>query len=221
MTTGMPWVTVKLGVSLDGKIALANGVSRWITGEESRADVQHQRARSSAILTGVGTVLADNPRLTVRADDIDMLGRKPQRVICDSQLRTSSSAALFKEAGSVLVVTCSEDEARIDALIKAGAEVLQVAADDGRVDLRAALKVLATRGCNEVLVEAGPQLSGRLVELGLANQLLIYMAPTVLGHDARSMLSMPRIEGMDARWDFELRETTRFGDDVRLRFRLP
>jgi diaminohydroxyphosphoribosylaminopyrimidine deaminase/5-amino-6-(5-phosphoribosylamino)uracil reductase len=136
-------------------------------------------------------------------------------------LRTPSSAKLFKEPGSVIVVTCSDDEARIDALIQAGAEVLQVANDAGHVDLRAVLKLLATRGCNEVLVEAGPQLAGRMVELGLANQLLIYMAPVVLGSEARSMFAMSSIESMDARWNFVLRESVRIGNDLRLRFRLP
>jgi diaminohydroxyphosphoribosylaminopyrimidine deaminase/5-amino-6-(5-phosphoribosylamino)uracil reductase len=153
MTTGMPWVTIKVGASLDGKVALANGVSRWITAEESRADVQRQRARSSAIMTGMGTVLADDPRLTVRATDIEMLGRQPVRVICDSQLRMPPSARMFTERGSILIATACDDEGRIAALIAAGAEVLQVAADDQRrVDLRAVIRLLATRGCNELLV---------------------------------------------------------------------
>jgi diaminohydroxyphosphoribosylaminopyrimidine deaminase/5-amino-6-(5-phosphoribosylamino)uracil reductase len=220
MTHGMPWVTIKLGSSLDGKIALANGVSQWITGEASRNDVQRQRARSSAIMTGVGTVLADDPRLTVRASDIDMLGRHPWRVVCDSQLRTLPTARLFKEAGSILIATTSEDEARIAKLVAGGAEVLQIAADGaGHVDLHAVLKLLATRGCNELLVEAGPELSGRLVELGLVNELLVYMAPMVLGSDARSMLKLPSITTMEQRWNFSLHECAQIGGELRLRLR--
>jgi len=220
MTTGLPWVTIKLGVSLDGKAALANGVSQWITSEASRADVQHQRARSSAILTGVGTVLADDPRLTVRADNIDMLGRHPLRVVCDSQLRTPPSARIFKEPGAILIVTTCEEETRIGPLIAAGAKVLQVAADsEGRVDLSAVLQLLATRGCNELLVEAGPQLSGRLVEQGLVNELLLYMAPVVLGSQARSMLQLPVIENMNQRWNFSLHDCVQIGSDLRLRLR--
>ena len=221
MITGMPWVTVKLGVSVDGKVALANGVSKWITGEESRADVQRWRARSSAIMTGTGTVLADDPRLTVRAPNIEMLGRKPLRVVCDSWLRTPVTTQLFKESGNVLIVTSSDDEARIDALIAAGAEVVEVAGDAGGIDLRASLKLLGSRGCNELLVEAGPTLSGRLIQLGLVNELLIYMAPVVLGSEARSMLTLPNIQSMDSRWNFVLRESMQIGSDLRLRFRLP
>lgn len=222
MTTGRPWVTVKMGASLDGKVALANGVSQWITGEAARHDVQKQRARSSAIMTGVGTVLADDPRLTVRADDIDMRGRKPLRVVCDSQLRTSATSRLFKEPGSVIVITTSDDEAKIASLVDAGAEVLEVTqAQNGGVDLSAALQLLANRGCNEVLVEAGPTLSGSFIAQGLANELLVYMAPVVLGDKARSMLTLPSIESMEARWNFKLHDSAQIGNDMRLRFRLP
>ena len=219
MTTGLSWVVVKVGASLDGKVALANGVSQWITNDQSRNDVQLQRARSSAIMTGVGTVLVDDPRLTVRAEGIDMLGRRPLRVICDSQLRTPPSARIFKESGPILIFTLSEDEARINALIAAGAEVLQVASYADHVDLRAVLQMLATRGCNEVLVEAGPQLSGSLVDRQLVGELLIYLAPTVLGSDARSMLQLPSIMTMEQRRDFSLYECTQLGSDLRLRYR--
>jgi diaminohydroxyphosphoribosylaminopyrimidine deaminase/5-amino-6-(5-phosphoribosylamino)uracil reductase len=219
MTTGLPWLLVKVGASLDGKVALANGVSQWITNDQSRNDVQLRRARSSAIMTGVGTVLADNPRLTVRAEGIDMLGRRPLRAICDSQLRTPPSARIFEESGPILIFTLSEDEARINALIAAGAEVLQVAGTAGHVDLRAVLQMLATRGCNEVLVEAGPQLSGSLVEQQLVNELLIYLAPTVLGSEARSMLQLPSIIAMEQRRNFSLHECTQLGSDLRLRYR--
>lgn len=220
MQTGKPWVTVKQGISLDGKVALANGVSQWITSEASRADVQYQRARSSAIITGVATVVADDPRLTVRDAEIDMQGRKPTRVILDSHLRTSPGAQLFKEAGPVVIVTVSDDEVAIDTLLAKGAEVVQVNADDKqRVDLQAVLQLLANRGCNELLVEAGPTLSGRLVEQGLVDELLLYVAPTLLGGEARSMLQLPAIASLRQSWNFKLHECIRIGDDLRLRYR--
>ncbi len=220
MTMGRPWVTVKVGASIDGKTALANGTSQWITGEESRADVQRQRARSSAIMTGSGTIFADDPRLTVRAPEIDMQGRHVLRVICDSPLKTPSTAKIFKEPGSVLLFTTRDDETLIAPLVAVGAEVLQVAADEnGRVDLPSALKALDTRGCNELLVEAGPRLSGRLVELGLVDELLIYMAPIVLGNESRSMFAMPQIETMAARWNYQLHDVGRTGKDMRVRLR--
>jgi diaminohydroxyphosphoribosylaminopyrimidine deaminase / 5-amino-6-(5-phosphoribosylamino)uracil reductase len=220
MTTGLPWVTVKQGVSLDGKVALANGVSQWITSDASRADVHQQRARSSAVVTGIGTVLADDPRLTVRANEIDMLGRYPLRVICDTQLRTPPTARMFKEPGAIAIFTACDDEARIEALVAVGAEVLQVASTGGRIDLRAVLQLLATRGCNEVLVEAGPELSGRFVAQRLVDELLIYMAPIVLGSDARSMLQLPALTTMDERWEFALHECVKVEGDLRLRWRL-
>jgi diaminohydroxyphosphoribosylaminopyrimidine deaminase/5-amino-6-(5-phosphoribosylamino)uracil reductase len=220
MREGRPWVVVKLGMSLDGKVALANGVSQWITSETSRLDVQKQRARSSAILTGVGTVLADDPRLTIRASEIDMQGRKPLRVICDSKLRTPTTAQLFREAGSIIVLTASADEDRTQALIGAGAEVLEVpAAENHGVDLNSAFQLLATRGCNEVFVEAGPRLTGCLIEQGLVDELLIYMAPVVLGSQARSPFELPAIASMAERWSFRVHECRTLGPDLRLRFR--
>ncbi len=223
MVTGMPWVTVKFGASIDGKIALANGVSRWITSEDSRNDVQRQRARSSAILTGSGTILADDPQLTVRAPDIDLLGRRVLRVICDSRLRTPPTAKIFAEpsaASGVLILTTSKDELRKAALARAGAEVVHIDSDASGVDLAATLKLLASRGCNEVLVEAGQRLSGRLVELGLVNELLIYVAPVVLGGDARSMIATStQLETISAGWNFQVHDVGRSGADVRLRFR--
>ncbi|MBC7984170.1 MAG: bifunctional diaminohydroxyphosphoribosylaminopyrimidine deaminase/5-amino-6-(5-phosphoribosylamino)uracil reductase RibD [Candidatus Obscuribacterales bacterium] len=220
MTHGRPWVTVKLGTSLDGKVALANGVSQWITGDASRLDVQRQRARSSAIMTGVGTILADDPRLTVRAVGIEMLGRHPLRVVCDSKLRTPTRARLFTEPGNVLIAT-TDGGANVESLLRAGAEIVEVAADaHNAVDLAVVLQLLAARGCNELLVEAGPTLSGRLVEQRLVDELLIYMAPTVLGSDARSMLQLPAIASMSERWNFIFHECQQIGGDLRLRLRL-
>lgn len=220
MERGRPWVIVKIGASLDGKIALANGKSQWITGEASRQDVQRQRARSSAIMTGVGTALADDPRLTVRDVGIDTQGRKPLRVICDSTLRTPASARLFKEAGPILVATVGADEARTADLNAAGAEVIEVAPDEsGRVSLSALLQVLGQRGCNELLVEAGPTLSGQMLAQQLADELLVYQAPIVLGSAAQSMLRLPEVVDLQDRWQFRLFDCARIDGDLRLRYR--
>jgi diaminohydroxyphosphoribosylaminopyrimidine deaminase/5-amino-6-(5-phosphoribosylamino)uracil reductase len=222
MQTGMPWVTVKMGASIDGKVALANGVSQWITSDAARLDVQRQRARSSAVLTGSGTVMADDPRLTVRADDIDMQGRRVLRVVCDSKLQTSPSAKLFTESGPILFFAVEDLNDRRHALEAAGAQISRVAADGvGRVELQSALRNLAERECNEVLVEAGPTLSGRFIELGLADEVLIYFAPVVLGSDGRSMFATPRVEAMAERWNFRVHEMTRVGPDIRVRLRRP
>ena len=214
MTVGLPWVRVKLATSLDGRTALANGVSQWISNAESRADVQHWRARSSAILTGVGTVLSDDPQLTVRDRTIELMDRQPLRVICDSQLRTPSTARLLQSEG-VLVYTQSHPE------LMGKAEVVRVGTDEkARIDLLAVLKDLGLRGCNEVLVEAGATLNGRLFELGLVDELLIYVAPVLLGQDARPLLKLPFIESMDQRITFKLLESQSIGPDLRLRYQV-
>lgn len=217
MTHGLPLVTVKVAASLDGKVALRNGVSRWITGEAARRDVQRLRARSSVVLTGIGTVLADDPLLTVRDPDIEMLGRKPLRVVCDTRLRISPAARLFREEGPVVIYTAKEGSPGVS-----GAQVaVQTAAVDpgGALDLVSILKDLARRHCNEVLVEAGPTLSGRFLELGLVDLLVVYLSPVLLGRDARSMLALPALEDMAGRQELELLATRRIGDDLKLTWR--
>jgi diaminohydroxyphosphoribosylaminopyrimidine deaminase/5-amino-6-(5-phosphoribosylamino)uracil reductase len=214
MRTGLPLVRIKLAASLDGRTALANGVSQWISSDASRADVQRWRARSSAILTGVGTVLADDPQLTVRAEDIDLKGRQPLRVVCDSHLNTPESARVVQSAGA-LIYTCATPQAR------AAAEVLQVASDaQHRVDLVAVINDLGRRTCNEVLVEAGPRLAGRLFELQLVDELLLYVAPVLLGPDARALLQLPLINQMKQRIEMTLLNTQTIGSDVRLHYQI-
>ncbi|MGC3980686.1 MAG: bifunctional diaminohydroxyphosphoribosylaminopyrimidine deaminase/5-amino-6-(5-phosphoribosylamino)uracil reductase RibD [Steroidobacteraceae bacterium] len=214
MRSGLPLVRVKLGASLDGRTALSNGVSQWITSEASRADVQRWRARSSAVMTGVGTVLADDPQLTVRALDIDMLGRQPLRVICDAQLKTPANARLVQEPNTLIYTTCEPQT-------RGSAEVVQKPADAKQgVDLLSVLTDLASRGCNEVLVEAGPTLSGRLFELQLVDELLMYVAPVLLGQDARALVQLPLIETMQQRIELTLLDTQSIGSDVRLRYQV-
>lgn len=213
MRDGLPFVRMKLGASLDGRTALANGISQWITSDASRADVQHWRARSSAIVTASGTVLNDDPQLNVRAADIEMLGRQPLRVICDSRLRTPATARAVHGQGAIVYTT-------VEPKVLGKAEVVQLAADqNGRVDLKAALQDLARRGCNEVLVEAGAQLCGRLLGLQLVDELLVYLAPMLLGHDARPLVNLPIINSMNERIEFELLDVQTLGSDVRLRYR--
>lgn len=214
MREGLPLVRVKLGASLDGRTALANGVSQWITSEAARRDVQYWRARSSAILTGIGTVLADDPQLNVRLPDIDMAGRQPLRVVLDSQLRIPITTRLCATEGTLVFTTQP-------ALSRGAAEVVSWQADpQGGIELRSMLQELARRGCNEVLVEAGPTLAGRLLELGLADELLMYVAPVLLGDAARPLLRLPMIESMQDRIELELQDMQGVGPDLRLRYRI-
>lgn len=212
MQHGRPFVRVKLAASLDGRTALANGESKWITGEPARADVQQWRARSSVILTGIGTVRTDDPSLNVRGFDI---GRQPLRVVLDSQLRMSPNAKMLTLPGTTLVVTASGDVARATALRQAGAEV-QVLGDNGRVDLAALMKMLAAREVNEVLVEAGATLSGALLEAGLVDELVLYQAPCLLGDAGRGLFRLANLTQMAARPSLEIKDMRAIGQDWRL-----
>lgn len=213
---GRPWVRVKLATSLDGRTALANGESKWITGEAARADVQRWRARSSAILTGSGTVLADDPRLTVRLpDDEEFL--PPLRVVLDRQLRTPAGSHVLDGSAPTLLLhgaaaSCSDDRfARV--------ERVALAMQDHALDLRAVLALLAGRGCNELHVEAGPTLCGALFTVGLVDELLLYVAPLLLGDAARPLLQLPMLGEMAQRWQLRVVDQRMLGADWRLRLR--
>jgi diaminohydroxyphosphoribosylaminopyrimidine deaminase/5-amino-6-(5-phosphoribosylamino)uracil reductase len=219
MTVGRPWVTVKIAASLDGRTALANGASRWITGDAARADVQRLRARASAIVTGIGTVLADDPELTVRDASLALGGRRPLRVVLDGSLRIPTTARVLDAAAPSAVFTAVTDPRRIRALTERGIAVEALPTHGAGLALDALLASLAARECNEVLVEAGPALSGSFIETGLADELCVYLAPCVLGHDARPMLTLPRVERMEERHGFVLLDVERYGLDLRLRFR--
>jgi diaminohydroxyphosphoribosylaminopyrimidine deaminase/5-amino-6-(5-phosphoribosylamino)uracil reductase len=217
MKTGMPWVRVKLAMSLDGRTAMADGTSKWITGEAARADVQQLRARSCAIVTGIGTVLHDDPRLDVRAVTAEgwSPGRQPVRVVVDSRLRMPTSARVIGEAGETLVATAVRDPAREQALADAGATLLHLAGSDGRVDLRALFAHLAVAQCNEVLIEAGATLAGAALRAGLVDELVVYAAPTLMGSAARPLLELP-FTGMDQRMELEITDITAVGRDWRI-----
>ncbi|HEY6643608.1 bifunctional diaminohydroxyphosphoribosylaminopyrimidine deaminase/5-amino-6-(5-phosphoribosylamino)uracil reductase RibD [Povalibacter sp.] len=215
MATGLPRVTVKLGASLDGRVALHNGASRWITSDVSRADVQKLRAESGAVLTGIATLLADDPRLTVRDDTIDLQGRQPLRVVLDSTLRTPAAARLFAEVGDVVIFTADDAAVRQDLDERARIIAVPRAATGG-LDLSQVLAHLGKLQCNDVLVEAGPTLAGSFIEAGLADELIVYMAPVLLGPDARPMLRLPRLERLADRVQFSLHRTEAMGPDVKL-----
>jgi len=223
MQQGRPWVRLKLAMSLDGRTALASGESRWISGEAARADVQQWRARSSAILTGVGTVLADDPRLDVRAPEAaGAQTRQPLRVLLDRRLRTPPAARLLGTGGDVLIFTelaALADSARGAALGARGARIESLPADGERLALGAVLERLGELEVNELLVEAGPTLSGELVRQSLVDELLIYLAPKLLGEQALPLVRLPELLQLDQAPAFALRESRPLGDDLRLLLR--
>ena len=216
MASGRPYVRVKMAQSLDGRSALADGASRWITGPAARADVQRWRARSQAIVTGVGTVLADDPQLTVR-DVPD--APQPLRVVLDSRLRTPPTARLLREPGATLIATVDAGAAPAAALSAVGAQLIALPATAHGVDLGALLDALGRRECNEVLVEAGPRLAGAFLSAGLADELIVYIAPHLLGHGARPACELPAITRMADRLDLTPLDVLSFGPDLRLRLR--
>lgn len=214
MGRGRPWLRLKTATSLDGKTGLIGGESKWITGEAARLDVHRWRARSCAILTGVGTVLADDPRMNAR--DVET-PRQPLKVIVDSALRTPSTAQVL--ADSVLVIGIVDVPERRAALEAAGAEVILLANSHGRVDLGALLTELGRRGINEVHAEAGATLNGALLEAGLVDEWLAYYAPVVLGHAALGLFDVPPLADMAQRRSFTVCEMRQIGADLRLRLR--
>jgi diaminohydroxyphosphoribosylaminopyrimidine deaminase / 5-amino-6-(5-phosphoribosylamino)uracil reductase len=220
MTHGVPRVTVKIAMSLDGRVALANGVSKWITGEPARADVQHLRAAASAVLTGIETVIADDPQLNVRDPSIELLGRQPLRVVLDTRLRLAPAARMLAMPGHTVVFTANEKLAHAGGLQRAGAEVVGAPLDaDGHVDLQNVLAELGRRECNDVLVETGPTLAGRFLQLGLADELIVYIAPIVLGPEARAMALLPPLYRIEDVLRYTLRDMQRIGADVKLTLR--
>jgi diaminohydroxyphosphoribosylaminopyrimidine deaminase / 5-amino-6-(5-phosphoribosylamino)uracil reductase len=220
MQRKIPWFTLKVGASLDGRVALSNGESRWITSDTARADVQRLRAEASAIVTGIGTVVADDPRLTVRDERFDLLGRQPLRVVCDPSLRTPAHARMFTAPGATLIAYSTSSTEKLVSLKRAGAMTVELQGDSqGRLDLQQLAKNLAERECNEVLIEAGPTLSGAWLASGLVDELVVYQAPSVLGSAARPMFEMSALQKLEDRLRFALVESRAVGTDLRLTFR--
>lgn len=223
---GIPYVRCKLAMSLDGRTALANGESKWISGQQSRADVQRLRAASGAVITGIETVLADDPSLNVRIEELNLhqedldrnqlsLSRQPLRVILDSQLRTPDTAKILSLPGAVKIFsTGSLGAAKTPA---PNVEYLQVAASGKRVNLHSVLESLASDfECTEVLVEAGATLSTAFVQAGLVDELIVYIAPKLLGSDARSLLNIVGIESMSDSLNFEITDLRQIDRDIRV-----
>ncbi len=211
MTRGRPWVRMKCAASLDGRTALANGLSKWITGPAARLDVQRLRARSCAMLTGAGTVLADDPQLNVR--DIDT-PRQPRRVVVDSHLSILPTARILR--GGTVVVTASEDQDAISTLREAGVEVVELGGAGEHVDLARLLLWLAEQGMNEVTIEAGATLNGAFLEAGLVDELVLYLAPSILGSSARGLFALPELQRMEDRIELKMRDLRMVGNDLRI-----
>ena len=222
MQQGLPWVRLKLAMSLDGRTAMANGESQWITGPHARADVQRLRARSGAIISGADSVLLDDSALTVRATELGLdaelaqaaAARQPLRVLVDGRLRVPLERRLFREAGPVLVVCCDSRQRQADYQAQQ-VELLSMPGSDGHVNLPQLLAELARRGCNEVLVESGAQLAGAFWRGGLVDELIIYMAPRLLGSNARALLELP-FDSMAEALDVQITDMRALGNDWRI-----
>ncbi|MGI9236510.1 MAG: bifunctional diaminohydroxyphosphoribosylaminopyrimidine deaminase/5-amino-6-(5-phosphoribosylamino)uracil reductase RibD [Woeseiaceae bacterium] len=214
VTRGRPHVRVKIAASIDGGIAMKTGESQWISGPEARADVQRLRARSGAIMTGIGTVLDDDPSLNVRLQTLASVGTLPLRTVLDSTLRMPASAAMLGLPGQTLV--CCSGSPDSTRLTRAGAEVQSFGDAGARVDVVRVLEELARRSVNDVLVEAGPCVTGHLLERGLVDELVIYQAPHILGSETRTMFQTPAWTTLANRKALEISDVRRVGDDTRI-----
>ena len=215
-TRGRPWARMKIAASLDGKTALLNGKSQWITGEEARKDGHHWRARACAVLTGIGTVLDDDPRLTVRAV---ATMRQPLRVVIDSRLEMPPAARML-EGGGTLIACAAADEAKAAKLRDKGAEIVMMPNADGKVELPALLQELGRRGINELHVEAGHKLNGSLINEGCIDELLLYLAPCLIGDRAQGMANLPELTDLAARCALTISDVRMVGADIRIVARL-
>ena len=213
MCRGRPFGRAKLAASLDGRTAMASGESKWITGIAARADVQRWRARSSAIMVGIDTIEADDPRLDVREIT---LPRQPLRIVVDSHLRLSPQAQILAGTGPVLVASADNDAARIMHLRSAQVEVLCLPEEGGQVDLTALMRALAAREINEVLLESGATLCGALLQAQLLDELVLYLAPWLMGDQGRGMFSLPALQRMDDRIALEIQDMRAVGSDWRI-----
>lgn len=215
MNRGRPWVRIKIAASLDGRIALQNGMSKWITSEAARTDGHVWRARSCAIMTGIGTARIDNPLLSVhRIETV----RQPLKVLVDSHLSIEEDARLFD--GNPVLIACAQcDEERAARLLRKNVQVFACGAQDKRIDLSALLLELGRRGINELQVEAGATLNGSLLREALADELLLYLAPVLIG-PGRSMLDLPHLDDLAQARSLRLHEVSRIGPDLRIRARL-
>ncbi len=212
MTRARPWLRLKVAASLDGKTALNNGVSQWITGPAARLDGQRWRARACAILTGIGTVRDDDPQLNVRDFETP---RQPLRVVVDSRLETPLTARIL-QGGPVLIAGAVENAEKAALLRSTGAEVIILPNAAGKVELKDLLEALARRGINEVHAEAGFKLNGSLMSEGLVDELLLYLAPCLIGHEASGLFNLPELTSLDGKRLLQIRDLRQLGEDIRL-----
>jgi len=220
MRTGQPWVRCKLAMSLDGRTAMASGESQWITSAAAREDVHRLRARSGAILTGSGTVTSDNPSMTARGEEAAQRSEPPLRAVVDSELKISPQSAIFREQGMVRVFTLADCAPnRQKALQDVGAEVVMLPARDSRVNLTAVMHELAESQINEVMVEAGAGLAGALLQAKLLDEIIIYMAPKLMGDSARGLFQLPGLETMAQSVPLHIDDVRKVGVDWRFTIR--
>jgi len=215
MEQGLPFVRVKMAMSVDGRTAMASGESKWITSEAARNDVQSWRAQSSAMLTGIGTILMDDPSLTVRTSRAQN-PEQPLRVILDSDLKISPQAKVLQESDEVLIFTQRKNAAKIAELEKLGLKIKCVGNTEHGLNLDQVLQYLAGLDVNEVMVEAGATLAGSFIEAGLVDQLIIYMAPVLMGNNAKGLLNLPFIDKMSQKIELNIQEMRQFGEDIRI-----
>lgn len=212
MTRGRPWLRLKVAATLDGKTALENGVSQWITGDDARRDAHRWRARSCAVLTGIGTVRDDDPQLNVRAIATE---RQPLRVVVDARLDTPLNAGLL-DGGPVLIAAAVDNPERIAALQRRGADVVVLPNDGGKVDLNALMQELGRRGLNEVTAESGFKLNGSLLREGCVDELVLYLAPFLVGDAARGLFNLPALSTLADKRPLTLRDVRMIGQDLRI-----
>ncbi len=213
MTENRPFVRSKLAMSLDGRTAMASGESKWITSSAARADVQRLRAESGAILTGINTVLADDPALTAR---VNFAVTQPIRVILDTHLQTPPNAQIATQSGRTLILTCATDSAKEQQLHDAGFEVYRLPDNNGRLDLQHVMRFLASQHINDVLVEAGAILNGVLLSENLLDEIIVYLAPSIMGDQGRGLFHLPDVLTMAAKKELKLLDVRQVGDDLRL-----
>jgi diaminohydroxyphosphoribosylaminopyrimidine deaminase/5-amino-6-(5-phosphoribosylamino)uracil reductase len=215
MTRGRPFVSIKLGASLDGRTGMASGESQWITAVESRRDVHRLRAEAGAVLTGSMTVLADDPRMTVR-DFVPPVGpsgvmRQPDRIVLDTHARTPETARIWATDARRFWLTVREPR-----VVPEGVERIAIPFDGERLDLDDALEALSAFGINEVLAECGPVLAGALLRANLVDELVVYLAPALLGADARGLAVMPGLDRLDERIRLRYTDVRQIGPDIRI-----
>lgn len=221
MTQNKPYVSIKLAASLDGRTAMASGESKWITGPEARADVQKMRASSCAVLTGIGTIMADDPSLNVRLSMVDLESdlaaesvRQPLRVVLDTQLSIPATSKILTHVGDTLIITCSNNVERKAAIESMGGEVLVLGTTT--IDLSDVLDILAQRQINQLMVEAGSTLAAAFLEQGLLDELVLYQAPSIMGDMAKGLFHLPELTHMKDKIKLQFSEIERVGEDLKI-----